>query len=97
VNTGNQIPSFERHRAAVGATAFSPKGNAWLSGSGDRTVMFWDFSRITHYRELMPRVSESIKRLQTNPDDPAALSTLDSPNTVSRADLFEMSQGMSFK
>jgi len=76
VKSGNQIRSFDRHRAAVEAAAFSPKGDAWLSGSSDLTVMFWDFSRITRYGEMMPRVSDFIKRLQTNPDDPAALATL---------------------
>jgi hypothetical protein len=76
VKSGNQIRSFDQHRAAVAAAAFSPKGDAWLSDSGDLTMMFWDFSRITRYGEMMPRVPESIKRLQTNPDDPAALATL---------------------
>lgn len=76
VNTGNQIRSFERHRGPVAATAFSPNGDAWLSDGGDRTVIFWDFSRMSHYQVLMRSAFHAVKRLQINPDDPAASAAL---------------------
>jgi hypothetical protein len=76
VASGREVRYLSGHAGPVNSAAFGPDGLAALSGSGDRGVRRWDFSRPARYSAFETKVPRAYGALRDTPDDPASLLVL---------------------
>ena len=76
LENGRELFALKGHKEGVTSLVYSRSGKKLISGSKDKTVKLWNFSRLSQYSEFEVSLRSALEQLKANPHDPEALNLL---------------------